>query len=61
MSGQDDEPIVIAGVVYVESKEQIGDVLVVGEHIPFLDEADVPAPLAKKTRTTVRHRGTVGF
>jgi hypothetical protein len=61
MADEADEPIVIAGVVYVESEEQIGDVLVVGEHIPFLDEADIPAPMAKKTRTTVRHRGTAGF
>ena len=62
MSDQgDDEPIVIAGVVYVESEEQIGDILVVGEHIPFLDEADVPAPLARKTRTTPRRRGSAGF
>jgi hypothetical protein len=60
MSATDDEPIVIAGVVYIESEAQIGDVLVVGEHIPFLDEADVPAPLAKKTRTTAR-RASAGF
>lgn len=60
MSDTDDVPIVIGGVVYIESEAQIGDVLVVGEHIPFLDEADVPAPLAKKTRTTAR-RASAGF
>lgn len=60
MSDTDDVPIVIGGVAYVESEEQIGDVLIVGEHIPFLDEADISAPLAKKTRTTAR-RASAGF
>ena len=60
MADRADDPIVIGGVVYVESEDQVGDVLVVGEHIPFLDEADTPAPLARKTRTTAR-RGSAGF
>lgn len=60
--GAGDKPIVIVGVVYVKSEEPIGDVLVVaGEHITFLDEVDVPAPFARKTRTTPSRRGSDGF